>query len=182
MALGYMSLSSTAEAVFTWLQDLVACAQIMSWLVICTTYLRFYYAMKKQGISRSRLPWAAPLQPYAAWMTLIALIIILLTGGYTTFIHGQYVPQCVLPGFRCSNFHTIAGLPKHLFLPTLTLQFSPVFTSGISCGSELRLCLWMSRPLLDSCRLRRTTLIHRRNPGPNGLNSIFCGLEGLKID
>lgn len=91
MALGYMSLSSTAEAVFTWLQDLVACAQIMSWLVICTTYLRFYYALKKQGISRSRLPWAAPLQPYAAWMTLIALIVILLTGGYTTFIHGQSV-------------------------------------------------------------------------------------------
>lgn len=91
MALGYMSLSSTAEAVFAWLQDLVACAQIMSWLVICTTYLRFYYALKKQGISRSRLPWAAPLQPYAAWMTLIALIVILLTGGYTTFIHGQSV-------------------------------------------------------------------------------------------
>lgn len=89
MTLGYMSVSHTAAAVFSWLQDLVACAQIMSWLVICTTYLRFYYAMKKQGIARSRLPWAAPFQPFAAWMTLISLTIILLTGGYTTFIHGQ---------------------------------------------------------------------------------------------
>ena len=89
MALGYMSVSATAAMVFTWLQDLVACAQIMGWLVICTTYLRFYYAMKRQGISMRRLPWKAPFQPYAAWMTLISLIIILLTGGYTTFIHGQ---------------------------------------------------------------------------------------------
>ena len=52
MALGYMSLSSTAEAVCSWLQDLIACAQIMSWLVICTTYLRFYYALKKHGYLR----------------------------------------------------------------------------------------------------------------------------------
>lgn len=89
MALGYMSVNNAASRVFTWLQDLVACAQIMGWLVICVTYLRFYYALKKQGIPRSRLPWAAPFQPYAAWMTLISLTIILLTGGYTAFIHGQ---------------------------------------------------------------------------------------------
>ncbi|KAJ5815573.1 amino acid permease [Penicillium riverlandense] len=99
MALGYMSVSATAETVFTWLQDLVACAQIMSWLVICTTYLRFYYAMKKQGISRTRLPWKAPFQPYAAWMTLISLSIILLTGGYTTFIHGHWSTETFISAY-----------------------------------------------------------------------------------
>ncbi|KAJ5777976.1 amino acid permease [Penicillium odoratum] len=99
MALGYMSLSATAATVFTWLQDLVACAQIMSWLVICTTYLRFYYAMKKQGISRNRLPWKAPLQPYAAWVTLISLSIILLTGGYTTFIHGHWSTETFISSY-----------------------------------------------------------------------------------
>ncbi|KAJ5107864.1 amino acid permease [Penicillium angulare] len=99
MALAYMSLSATASTVFTWLQDLVACAQIMSWLVICTTYLRFYYAMKKQGISRNRLPWKAPLQPYAAWMTLISLTIILITGGYTTFIHGHWSTETFISAY-----------------------------------------------------------------------------------
>ncbi|KAJ5631268.1 amino acid permease, partial [Penicillium longicatenatum] len=99
MALGYMSLSATAATVFTWLQDLVACAQIMSWLVICTTYLRFYYAMKKQGISRNRLPWKAPLQPYAAWVTLVSLTIILLTGGYTTFIHGHWSTETFISAY-----------------------------------------------------------------------------------
>ncbi|KAJ5596693.1 amino acid permease [Penicillium hetheringtonii] len=99
MALGYMSVSATAAMVFTWLQDLVACAQIMGWLVICTTYLRFYYAMKKQGISRLRLPWKAPFQPYAAWMTLVSLIIILLTGGYTTFIHGHWSTETFISAY-----------------------------------------------------------------------------------
>ncbi|KAJ5388015.1 amino acid permease [Penicillium cosmopolitanum] len=99
MALGYMSVSATAAMVFTWLQDLVACAQIMGWLVICTTYLRFYYAMKKQGISRQRLPWKAPFQPYAAWITLVSLIIILLTGGYTTFIHGHWSTETFISAY-----------------------------------------------------------------------------------
>ncbi|KAJ5983775.1 amino acid permease [Penicillium waksmanii] len=99
MALGYMSVSATAATVFTWLQDLVACAQIMGWLVICTTYLRFYYAMKKQGISRQRLPWKAPFQPYAAWITLVSLIIILLTGGYTTFIHGHWSTETFISAY-----------------------------------------------------------------------------------
>ncbi|KAJ5679444.1 amino acid permease [Penicillium macrosclerotiorum] len=99
MALGYMSLSSTAATVFTWLQDLVACAQIVGWLVICVTYLRFYYAIKKQGIPRSRLPWAAPLQPYAAWMTLSSLLIILITGGYTTFIHGHWSTETFISAY-----------------------------------------------------------------------------------
>lgn len=89
VALGYMSLSNGAATVFTWLQDLVSSAALVGWIVICTVYLRFYYAMKKQGISRDELPWKAPLQPYAAWVSLVSIVILLLTGGYTTFIHGQ---------------------------------------------------------------------------------------------
>lgn len=45
--------------------------------------------MRKQGISRDRLPWKAPLQPYVAWIGVFAFILLLLTGGYTTFIHNQ---------------------------------------------------------------------------------------------
>lgn len=60
-----------------------------SWVLVCIVYLRFYYAMRKQGISRDRLPWKAPLQPYVAWIGVFAFILLLLTGGYTTFIHNQ---------------------------------------------------------------------------------------------
>ncbi|KAJ5281003.1 amino acid permease [Penicillium angulare] len=128
MALAYMSLSATAATVFTWLQDLVACAQIMSWLVICTTYLRFYYAMKKQGISRNRLPWKAPLQPYAAWMTLISLTIILITGGYTTFIHGHWSTETFISAYLDIGIFAAFYLGYKLWYKTkiISLDDSPV--------------------------------------------------------
>ncbi|PYH92284.1 putative amino acid permease [Aspergillus ellipticus CBS 707.79] len=90
MALGYMSLSSTANNVFNWLQDLVSITTLTNWLTILVTYLRFYYGCRKQGISRKSLPWAAPLQPYISWVALVLLSLLLLTGGYSTFIHGHW--------------------------------------------------------------------------------------------
>jgi yeast amino acid transporter len=97
ICLGFMTLSSSAATVFGWLQDLVSVAALVGWLIICIVYLRFYYGMKKQGIDRSELPWKGPFQPYAAWTSLVAFSILLLTGGYTVFIHGQYVFPFPLP-------------------------------------------------------------------------------------
>lgn len=89
IALGFMTLSSSASIVFEWLQDLIAVSTIVDWMVICVVYLRFFYGMRAQGIDRKDLPWAAPLQPYAAWIALVSFIILLLTGGYVVFISGQ---------------------------------------------------------------------------------------------
>ncbi|KAF8852175.1 amino acid permease-like protein [Acephala macrosclerotiorum] len=90
ICLGYMTLSDSASTVFGWLQDLVSVSALVGWMVICTVYLRFYYACKKQSIDRSELPWKAPFQPYAAWLSLISFTVLLLTGGYVTFIHGHW--------------------------------------------------------------------------------------------
>lgn len=91
MCLGYMTLSSTASTVFSWLQDLVSIATLVNWITICIVYLRFHYGCKKQGINRhTELPWAAPLQPYTTWASLILFVILLFTGGYSTFIHGHW--------------------------------------------------------------------------------------------
>jgi amino acid transporter len=90
LCLSFLSLSSGANVAFSWLQDLVSVAAMVDWMVICGVYLRFYYSMKKQGISRSELPWAAPLQPYLAWTSLIFFGILLITGGYVTFLHGHW--------------------------------------------------------------------------------------------
>lgn len=90
ICLAFLSLSEGANVAFGWLQDLVSVAALCNWMIICGVYLRFYYGMKKQGIPRSALPWAAPFQPYLAWISLIAFGILLLTGGYVTFIHGHW--------------------------------------------------------------------------------------------
>ena len=89
LCLGYMTLSDSASTVFGWLQDLVSVAALINWMVICFVYLRFYYGMKKQGISRDELPWKGPLQPYIAWTGLVSFGVLLFFGGYVVFVHGQ---------------------------------------------------------------------------------------------
>jgi amino acid transporter len=89
ICLGYLTSSSGATIVFTWLQNMIAAYNFIAWIVICAVYLRFYYAMQKQGITRDELPWKAPFQPYAAWASLICFFILLLTSGFRTFIHGR---------------------------------------------------------------------------------------------
>lgn len=99
LCLGYMSLSSTASEVFTWLQSLVAVNTLSNWIIILSVYLRLYYGCKAQGINRKELPWAAPLQPYLSWFVLCFFIIILLTNGYTTFIHGHWSNQTFVSSY-----------------------------------------------------------------------------------
>ncbi|TVY51018.1 Proline-specific permease [Lachnellula cervina] len=108
ICLGFMTLSDSASTVFGWLQDLVSVAALVGWLIICIVYLRFYYGMKRQGIDRSELPWKAPFQPYAAWTSLIAFTILLLTGGYTVFIHKQWETETFISSYV--NIPIILGL------------------------------------------------------------------------
>ena len=87
--LAYMVTNSTATVVFSWLQHLVSVGNYIAWIIICGVYLRFYYAMKQQGISRDELPWQSPFQPYTAWICFISFTILLMVNGFPTFLRGQ---------------------------------------------------------------------------------------------
>lgn len=54
MPLVYLSLGSNSSVVFGWFVNITTIAGLIGWLVIEATYLRFYYALKVQGISRDR--------------------------------------------------------------------------------------------------------------------------------
>lgn len=49
---------------FLWLVSLATTSGIISWVVLCWTYLRFFNALKVQNISRNSLPYSSPWQPY----------------------------------------------------------------------------------------------------------------------
>ncbi|CAN8103657.1 unnamed protein product [Discula destructiva] len=97
--LAFMSLSASAAVAFEWMQDLVSVSTLVTWAVICVVYLRFYYGMKAQGISRDELPWKGPLQPYLAWVSFAMFILLLLTGGYTTFIKGNWSDETFVSSY-----------------------------------------------------------------------------------
>ncbi|KAF2635885.1 hypothetical protein P280DRAFT_410704 [Massarina eburnea CBS 473.64] len=90
MPLVYLSLGSSSSVVFGWFVNITTVAGLIGWVVICATYLRFFYGLKHQGISRNRLPYKSPLQPYMAWVTLGALILVILFSGYSVFLSGRW--------------------------------------------------------------------------------------------
>jgi len=63
----------------------------MTWFGICLTYLRFYAGMKAQGYERKHLPFASPLQPFAAWYAMIFCLLICFFSGWSVFLNSHWV-------------------------------------------------------------------------------------------
>lgn len=54
MPLVYLSLGTSSSVVFGWFVNITTVAGLIGWVVISVTYLRFFYGLKYQGISRDR--------------------------------------------------------------------------------------------------------------------------------
>lgn len=59
---------------------------IVAWAIILITYLRFFYGLKRQGLSRDDLPYKAPWQPYASWVALVFIILVCIFNGFSVFV------------------------------------------------------------------------------------------------
>ncbi|KAF2847087.1 amino acid permease-like protein [Plenodomus tracheiphilus IPT5] len=89
--LAYLSLGSGGAAqAFGWLMNLSTVAGLIAWATLCLCYIRFFAAMKAQGVSRDTLPWAGPFQPYTAWYGFIGASIITLITGFPVFLKGNW--------------------------------------------------------------------------------------------
>ena len=90
MFLAFMSLSSSAMTVFWWLVDLTAAGVLVSWSSVLLNHIRLCMAMKKQGISRTELPFYNSWTPYTSPAALAMCLIILFTGGFSVFTKGNW--------------------------------------------------------------------------------------------
>ncbi|KAG5989064.1 hypothetical protein E4U54_004459 [Claviceps lovelessii] len=84
--LGFLNLSEKGGTVFKWLLNITAVAGFIVWALINVCHLRFMKVLASRGISRSSLPYTAPMQPYLSWIGVFFNILILLTSGFTVFI------------------------------------------------------------------------------------------------
>ncbi|KAM5362956.1 hypothetical protein ACJA88_013780 [Fusarium oxysporum] len=127
MALGYMTLSDSASTVFTWLQDLVSISTLVNWITICIVYLRFVHACNRQGINRQKeLPWAAPFQPYTTYASLVLFVLLFFTGGFTTFIHGQWEIESFISNYFNLPFTLIMYFGYKLWFKTKVIPLEDV--------------------------------------------------------
>ncbi|KAI1080768.1 amino acid permease/ SLC12A domain-containing protein [Whalleya microplaca] len=88
--LSFLQVSENAAVVLSWFVSLVTASQLINFSVMCVTYIRFYRALKAQGISRDTLPYKGLMQPYAAYFALVATFIMTFIGGYTVFLPGNW--------------------------------------------------------------------------------------------
>ncbi|PQE28497.1 amino acid permease protein [Rutstroemia sp. NJR-2017a WRK4] len=86
----YMVVSNKAALVFSWFVNITTVAGLIGWVIIQITYLRFYYALLRQGISRDALPYQSPFQPYVAWITGFIVFLVIFFSGYAVFFPGNF--------------------------------------------------------------------------------------------
>ncbi|KAK5202465.1 hypothetical protein LTR41_011787 [Exophiala xenobiotica] len=88
--LAYLSLGSGgASLAFGWFQNLSTLAGLIAWAVMCFTYIRFYAAVKAQGLDRSTFPMKSMFQPFLAWWGFIGASVIALITGFPVFLKGH---------------------------------------------------------------------------------------------
>ncbi|PLW58613.1 hypothetical protein PCANC_00078 [Puccinia coronata f. sp. avenae] len=84
--LAFLRLNNSGETVFRWLTRISAVTGLFTWLSVLISYLRFYHAMKHQGIDRNKIPYKSPLQPYLAYFGLLMIAMVILFNGFEVFL------------------------------------------------------------------------------------------------
>ncbi|KAI5831862.1 hypothetical protein K523DRAFT_414646 [Schizophyllum commune Tattone D] len=100
MPLAYLNCGNqTPQTVFSWFISLVSTAGLNIWIVICFSYVRFYYGMKCQGISRDELPYKSWGQPFCAIAAGLMCCLIVLFSGFSVFFPGQWSVSSFLSNY-----------------------------------------------------------------------------------
>lgn len=94
--LSFLQLGETASQVLNWITNLITSCQLMNFVVLCVTYVCFFYGLKAQGISRDSLPFKAWYQPYLAIFGGTMSFIMIFVSSYTTFLPGAWTIQSFL--------------------------------------------------------------------------------------
>lgn len=63
--LSFLQVSNGSNVVLSWLVNLITAGGVINYIVMCTTYIFFYRAVKAQGLDRKLLPYCGWFQPYS---------------------------------------------------------------------------------------------------------------------
>ena len=83
--LSLLQISNSSAIVVEWFSSLITAGALIDFLVMCITYLNFHAACKAQGVDRRTFPYYAYLQPYCAWVGIVAMVLIIPCYGYKAF-------------------------------------------------------------------------------------------------
>lgn len=133
--LSFLQTSNSTATVITWLISLITAGALINYLVMCITFLNYYYACKAQGVDRKSLPYYGWFQPYCAWIGIVTMIVVLLFYGYTVF-----APWSVAGFFQNYTMQLVA--------PVLYIGWKVVKRTKVLKPAEIDL-VW-ERPIIDA--------------------------------
>jgi hypothetical protein len=131
--LAFLQCSSGSEVVLNWLINLVTAGGVITYIVMATTYIFFYKAVKAQGLDRRTFPYRGWLQPYCAYIGLVWMIMIVTCYGYSAYAPWDtqtwfiYYAMLVL-----GEFLAVSILRHVLHCANLALQPSSITQRGRS--------------------------------------------------
>lgn len=130
--LGYLNQGgTTAQTAFNWLYNLSAITGIITWWCILLSYLRFYYGLKRQGLSRDAFPYKAPFQPYASWFGFAFFTLIILFNGFTVFLAGEWNTSKFFAAYITLPIFFICWLGWKIYFKTKVVPLDQIdFDSG----------------------------------------------------
>ncbi|KAL4778828.1 amino acid permease/ SLC12A domain-containing protein [Aspergillus varians] len=87
----YMALGSGASTVLTWIINFATAANMIDWIAMSLSWIRFNAGLKAQGLDRKELlPALSKWQPFAAWYALCCSFVMLFVQGYAVFKPGNW--------------------------------------------------------------------------------------------
>lgn len=84
--LAFLSVNNSAAVVLNWFISLVTASQLINFCVITFTFTRWKKACEAQGLVRDELPYTAPFQPWASWVTFGCCFFLMLINGWQVFL------------------------------------------------------------------------------------------------
>lgn len=124
--LSYLAVSAGTAKVLNWWISLVTASQLLNWIIMSSSWIRFNNAIKVQGLDRETfLPYRSRFQPFCAWYALIMSTIVLIISGYTLFYPGafaadEFIFQCMQRSNRARQLadcsHRWHGVYRHRLL------------------------------------------------------------------
>ncbi|KAJ7599092.1 general amino acid permease AGP2 [Mycena floridula] len=86
----FLLLNNSSTTVLKWLNNLLGPAGMITYSLMSLSYIKFYHALKAQGINRKTLPYRGFGQPYCAYFSLVATSGMTLLMGCLVFVSGQW--------------------------------------------------------------------------------------------
>ncbi|KAK5069259.1 hypothetical protein LTR64_008447 [Lithohypha guttulata] len=83
--LSFLQVGSSSSVVLGWFVSLVTAGGVITYIVMGTTYIFFYRAVKAQGIDRSSFPYTGWFQPYCGYIGTVWMVCIVCVYGYGSF-------------------------------------------------------------------------------------------------